>query len=344
MLKACVRTVCSLVFLGGQLALAAEEVATSPPAPQLVVEQPVVDVGSVSRGEKVHAEFVVENRGTADLEIRDVRPSCGCTVASFDQKIPPGGKGKVVAGIDTSDFQGAISKTVTVLSNDPKNPQLELTVKVKVITHIIAKPGRARFVYVQTLEPGTITQTLWAPDFPEEFRVLEARSPYPFLKASVREAKENEKDPDGVGRQWKVDLTIQPDAEVGPLREFLVIVTNHPKQKEVRIPISGFVRPLMHATPEEIELGEFEVSSETPLETEVVLVNFGNDPIEVTEVESDRKGVSAEALATELGRRFKIVVKVLPEVGKGEIRGVLKVKTSSPKKPVYEIPYHGKAL
>ncbi len=335
---------CTLLLMASQLLAASGSVEKPPAAPQIVVEQPVVDLGSVSRGEKVTVEFEVQNRGTAELEIREARPGCGCTVASFDRSVPPGGKGKIVAGLDTSDFNGAISKTVTVLSNDPKNPQLVLTMKAKVITHIVAKPGRARFVYVQTLEPGTITQTLWAPDFADDFRVLEVRSPYPFLKPTIREAPENERDPDGVGRQWKVDLTIQPDAEVGPLREFLVIVTNHPKQKEVRIPISGFVRPLMHGTPEELAFGDMEFWESQPLETEVILVNFGDEPIEVTEVETDRKGITAEALATELGRRFKIVVKVLPEVGKGEIRGVLKVRTSSSKKPVYEIPYHGKIL
>lgn len=340
-MKAAVLTATALALLGGQF-LPASETSSPPAAPQLVVEQPVFDAENVSRGEKVTVEFLVENRGTANLEIREVRPSCGCTVASFDSTIPPGGKGKVVAALDTSDFDGAISKTVTVVSNDPKNPQLVLTIKAKIVTHVMAKPGRARFVYVQTLEPGTITQTLWAPDFQEEFRVVDVRSPYPFLKSAIREAAENERDPDGVGRQWKVDLTIQPNADVGPLREYLVILTNHPQQKEVRIPISGFVRPLMHATPEELDLGELTLSGSEPFETELVLVNFGNETIDVTSIESDRKGISAEARATELGRRFRILVRVTPEIGKGDVKGVLKVRTTSPKKPVYEIPYFGK--
>ncbi len=325
-----------LALVAATAAFAQAPATTPAAAPQVVVAEPVHDAGSVSKGEKVTVDFVLENRGSAELEVTDVRPACGCTVASFDRKIAPGGKGKVHAVLDTVDFQGAIAKTVTVLTNDPANPKLTLTIKAKIEPHVAVFPGYARYVYVQTLEPGTLVQTLWALD-QQDFRVLEVQSPYPFIHATLREAAEDERHADGIGRQWRIEMSIQPDATVGPLREFLVVKTNHPKQKEVRIPISGFVRPLLHVTPQVADFGAVDGLSE-PREIELTLVNFGNDTITIEGIDSDRKGVAAKAMATELGRRFKILVTLSPEAGKGHLAGTLKIKTSNPKMPVVELP------
>ena len=306
------------------------------PTPRLVAAEPIFDAGTVSKGEKVSVDFVIENQGQADLEITDVRPSCGCTVASFDKKIAPGAKGKVHADLETIDFQGPIAKTITVLSNDPANPRLTLTIKAKIEPHVAVTPGYARYIYVQTLEPGTLSQTLWAIDYPD-FQVLEVKSPYPFITTTFREAKGDEAKPEGTGRQWRIDMTIQPDAAVGPLREFLVVKTNHPKQPEVRIPISGFVRPLMHLTPQVADFGKWEKPTE-PREIELSLVNFGEDAITISGVESDVPGLTATTEATEAGRRFKVKVKLEPTAKKGELKTTLRIKTSAAKMPVLELP------
>jgi hypothetical protein len=309
------------------------------PAPKLVVAEPVIDAGQVSKGEKVQADFVIENQGAADLEISDARPACGCTVASFDKRVPPGGKGKIHAVLDTIDFQGPVAKTITVVSNDPVNPRLTLTIKAKIQPHVAVTPGYARYIYVQTLEPGMVPQTLWAIDH-DDFQVLDVQSPYPFITTTLREAKPDERKPEGVGRQWRIEMTIQPDAAVGPLREFLVVTTNHPKQKEVRIPISGFVRPLMHATPQVADFGTVAGATE-PRQIELTLVNFGEDAIQIQGIESDTPGVEGTSEATEAGRRFRILLTLKPDAAKGALAGKVKVKTSSAKMPVYEIPVKG---
>ena len=133
---------------------------------------------------------------------------------------------------------------------------------------------------------------------------------------------------------------ILPDAAVGPLREFLSIMTNHPKQKEVRIPISGFVRPLMHLTPQVADFGKVEKLTEWR-EVELSLVNFGEDAITISTIESDVVGLSATAEATEAGRRFKIKIRLEPTSPKGELATKLRIKTSSAKMPVLELPVKG---
>jgi hypothetical protein len=123
--------------LGTTLAAVALGFAAAGPAaavtgPALAVASPTIDVGTVHRGEKIEARFALRNDGAATLSIREARPACGCTVATFDREIAPGGAGEVHATVDTSRFSGPITKTVSVVTNDPSHPETTLTIKAVV--------------------------------------------------------------------------------------------------------------------------------------------------------------------------------------------------------------------
>src|SRR5262245_43128893 len=157
--------------------------------PKIVAAEPVKDVGTVAKGEKIVNDFVIRNEGDAVLEITNVQPACGCTVAEFDKSIAPGQTGKIHAVVDTTTFNGPISKGVSVFSNDPDTPQLELTIRAKVEPFVSVKPGYARYITVQG-EPleGNIVQTIWVPDG-TPMDITGVDSPWPFLKVTYREAK-----------------------------------------------------------------------------------------------------------------------------------------------------------
>jgi len=114
------------------LGFAAAGPAAAVTAPSLAVAAPTVDAGTVRRGEKIEARFAIRNEGTGTLAIREARPACGCTVATFDREIAPGRGGEVRATVDTSRFSGPITKTVSVVTNDPSHPQTTLTIKAVV--------------------------------------------------------------------------------------------------------------------------------------------------------------------------------------------------------------------
>jgi lipoprotein NlpI len=60
--------------------------------PKATVAEPVKDAGTVPKGEKITSDFAIKNEGDADLQITNVQPACGCTVADFDKviKLNPG--------------------------------------------------------------------------------------------------------------------------------------------------------------------------------------------------------------------------------------------------------------
>src|SRR5205085_3793442 len=58
--------------------------------PKAAAVEPIKDVGNVAKGEKITNDFMIKNEGDADLQITNVQPACGCTVADFDKVIKPG--------------------------------------------------------------------------------------------------------------------------------------------------------------------------------------------------------------------------------------------------------------
>lgn len=309
--------------------------------PKIVAVEAIKDVGKVAKSEKVKVDFEIKNTGTGELVIQDVRPTCGCTVASFDARIAPGATGKIHAEVDTIDFGGPIAKTITVLSNDPTTPKLTLTVKAMVQPQVEAFPGFARYIYVQAHDPAVLKQWLWAENF-DGFKVTEVVSPYKFIKTSFHKAKPDELRKEVVGNdnQWIVETSLQPDADVGALKEFLIIKTNHPKQKELRIPITGFVRPVMSVTPYIADFGSIDVSTDAK-DMSLILVNFGEEPIEIKKVTTDVPGVESSIKVMEAGRRFEIKLQLTGKMPKGAINSMLKIETTSPRKPTVDVPFKG---
>jgi uncharacterized cupredoxin-like copper-binding protein len=87
------------------------------------------DFGKVKEGGKVNYTFTFENKGTASLQIKDVKTSCGCTAAVVNEStIKPGQSGSIKIEFDTKNRSGRNSKTITVVSNDIKEPNKILTI------------------------------------------------------------------------------------------------------------------------------------------------------------------------------------------------------------------------
>ena len=324
------------IMLAAAFALAADTAATKPKA---VAAEPIKDVGTVAKGDKINYDFMIKNDGTAPLLITEVRPACGCTVVDFDKRIPVGQSGKVHVTIDTASFTGAIAKGVSVFTNDTDNPQIELTIRAAVQPIILVQPGYARYIIVQGEEKeGKIEQTLWPSDG-APMDIVKADSPYPFLHVEFHESKPDELLPEGKGKQWKVITKLDREAPVGALADYVRLTTTHPKQKMVEIPVSGFVRPVIAVTPPSANFTNLELKE--PFRRTFTVRAFSTEAIKVTSVDSSVKGMDAQLEAKTEGREYLIHITVKPDIGKGPFSGKLSIHTDSPKKPLVEVEIKG---
>ena len=92
------------------------------------------DFGKVNEGDKVNYTFNFANKGSSVLTIKDIRTSCGCTAALLSQdNISPGQEGTLKVELDTKNRSGKMSRTITISSNDPKDPTKVLTIYADIV-------------------------------------------------------------------------------------------------------------------------------------------------------------------------------------------------------------------
>ncbi len=104
--------------------------------PKIEFEKLEFDAGNIIQGEKVNYAFKFKNVGGGILKIESAKPSCGCTAsAPRKTEIEPGETSQIEMSFDSTGRAGPQSKTITVTSNDPMNPNIVLKFKCNVQTN-----------------------------------------------------------------------------------------------------------------------------------------------------------------------------------------------------------------
>ena len=102
--------------------------------PRLELEKNRYDFGKVEEGQVVDFELSFKNTGKNVLHIKDVKTSCGCTAALLSSKqLSPNEEGTIKIELDTKNRSGYFSRTVTIVSDDPYQPQQTITLFANVI-------------------------------------------------------------------------------------------------------------------------------------------------------------------------------------------------------------------
>lgn len=91
-------------------------------APIVDFNTTVYNFGNINEGDPAEFDFILKNVGKSDLIIRKVKASCGCTTVEPSKKIlKPGESCPIKASFRTNGYSGQQSKSITVITNDPKN-------------------------------------------------------------------------------------------------------------------------------------------------------------------------------------------------------------------------------
>lgn len=102
-------------------------------APQLKMDKRLHDFGTVAEGEVLGLAVKLTNTGKSDLQIKEVKTTCGCTAALLSSKeLKPGEEGSLRIELDTSERSGKMARTVTIFSNDPREPEQHITLFVNI--------------------------------------------------------------------------------------------------------------------------------------------------------------------------------------------------------------------
>lgn len=120
---------------------------------ELFAGPPVIEIATVHYMGEIESDAIAEdfvkvfNRGDSPLAITKITTQCPCTKGEMiEQVIPAGGEGVLRVTVDPSRVRGFQStKTLTLFSNDPKNPTTEIRISALVKPGIVWEPKRLDF-------------------------------------------------------------------------------------------------------------------------------------------------------------------------------------------------------
>jgi hypothetical protein len=198
-------------------------------SPRLVFERTRWDAHTVSEGTQVKARFAFQNRGTRELVVEDVSGQCACTASVVsDDRIPPAGRGAIDVSLDTSlpvPLDRKFVRSVTVRSNDPALPAVQLEMSVTVLPEFRLSHEILDFDS-NNPEREVIVERRGGSDA----RIIDARAnPHDFQVSWTM--------PSRTGQKAVVTVRRNPDAPPSDTVSVLTLKTTSALKPEIRIPL-----------------------------------------------------------------------------------------------------------
>ncbi len=257
-------------------------------------------------------------------------------MARFDRTIPPGGEGNITLEIRTKGFQGQLSKSARISSNDPKHPQVTISMKGKVWAPIVVKP---RYVRLRGAADDEIKGVVHVKGDKKEPLIVKLASVSIPDKVEVK-LSETEK-----GRTYELEVKNKVKGAARYTGN-LKLTTNYPEKPEILIRITGDIRGRLEVRPKTLNFGRMSQKRLDQLKNSpkgltrsiAVILNKGND-LKIEKVELEKSLFKASTKSVKPGLMTKIMVEpILEKLKKGANLDRLKIYTNQKDRKVIEVP------
>ena len=217
--------------------LAAAGPAWAAPAPRIVCDAPVFRFGERFSDEPdLRHTFTLRNEGNLSLEIRDIENRCGCSDVTLSTRVlRPGDRADLSLAFALRGRSGAVRQSLAVLSNDPRQPRLELTIEGAVRPYIELFPMGALLGRIpDDRETTAEIRVTFPPERPDTVRA--AAADRPFLRATVTEVIAQ--------REYRITIrTVPPlSAPHGQLRGTVRVTTASGRTPPIVIPVAAWIQ------------------------------------------------------------------------------------------------------
>jgi hypothetical protein len=208
-------------------------------APHLEVDRREIDLGEVPNTEPSTYSIALRNTGDLPLRIIDVKNSCDCTrgiLPSGGIEIPAGGENKLEILVNPFRIPGFdATRTVSILSNDPAQPTLELSITSRVKPEFEVEPHEVDLGVVDKGQPYTTAVIVrQLEDTPLEIFEVNThgeQEPGPFDgEISYALARRPESEWKSPGKaEYEITATFSPEIPSGTRSAYLFMKTNMPR-------------------------------------------------------------------------------------------------------------------
>ena len=287
--------------------------------PKLVIQETNFDFGAINAGSKVKHEFAFRNEGDADLVVQRIVSPCGCTVANSSSNgvIAAKSAGTFNVEFDSTGFAGEKYKPITVYSNDPDRPTLQLSIKAKVNPEVEVSPQNILFGDVVKSRGSLDQQVTISIPAGSKASIGDVRAFSKYIKLSEISASP---------RQRKLAVSLAPNAPLGELRDRVIVSLLNSATETINIPVFGVIKGDIKLSPSALSFGIIEGTQ--PLKRSVKVENFSTSALEVKDVISDNPAVSATVKTIKPGSIYVLDVSVDPTQVKHDLRASLQIPSA----------------
>ncbi len=188
--------------------------------------------------------FTVTNVGEGPLEIEAGETSCGCTLSEIERtELAPGESTEVTITWQADGRVGPYRHTATVLTSDPEQPRVTLTVSGRITQSVRVVPRELVFSQVAVGEPASGEVQLFC-NLEQPLEVLSwefsEEEKAPFFEVNVEPLPEEELATEPEAQSGvRVGVTLKPGLPQGAFQQTIRLKTNLDETPEVSIPVRG---------------------------------------------------------------------------------------------------------
>ena len=304
-------------LVAGLYTLLEIEASADSKTPGMVISEMNYNFAEHSETTPVIHDFIVKNSGGAVLNIRDVRPGCGCTIARFDKMILPGAEGKITLELNLEGFQGYVKKTATVLSDDPANPRLVIQLEGTVKPLIGVLPEKN--VYFQGMPEDLAEKTV---DLVTNSKLFHIRKIDDNLNKNVSYKLETVED----GKHYRLKLS--NNIQRGNYRGSITVYTDSAEKPELTVWVNGSIEGEIGIRPKVLIIGRLSVDQNV-LFGKVLVFDNKNKPFKILKCTYDERiiNVKQEPIPNESGFSLEVTPRIENIPPGSRIPTVVKIET-----------------
>ncbi|MFM7108973.1 MAG: DUF1573 domain-containing protein [Planctomycetaceae bacterium] len=224
-------------------------------APRAEIEETTHAFGTVGTGAKGRHAFTIRNGGVGPLTLTRGASSCSCTIGDLggadgdgpDAKavVPPGSAAPVTVQWTGKGGGGPFRQQVTILTDDPRRPEIALVVEGTVVPTWKAVPPELVVPRIAAGTGGRASATVFTfGEAPPTVRsaVIDGDDAEPLFAVTTAPLDaEAVADEEAATGGFRVDVELKPGLPIGRLRRIVTVTFDMGGEVVADIPLAGVV-------------------------------------------------------------------------------------------------------
>ena len=322
-------------------------------SPKGIIQDTHIDIGTVRRGAKVKKTITITNAGNADITINGMDMTIPSLTVRAPQVIPSGGEINIELELDTAAIDGDVQGDVLLHTNDPKAPEIRLTVKGRVESQVDLQPRSAVFISAYRWEAKDKESSIYLLNKDENpLRIVDTKTEGDKFTSKIVTVEE--------GKRYQLSVKIKPDSQSGMDVGQVTVSTENEK---ITIPVYTFLKERVYLNPPALDFGRINLKQ---FETNPTLLDFMTQSVFVYKYHGEdfrieivnppqflsilRTPPEGPAAVINIPREGKTAVfeiaftPITEKLKKGRFEGSIRITTNDKEFPVLEIPFYGEVI